>query len=179
MQKATTSRKASLTCSCHLGRHSLPLLGAQGGLVFAEKMDGWAGHSWCPSLACVCLRAETGPRNPREGLWNEGQMWWGRVSRVCPALGRALSAAGLLPPGCPQNRFGVNCEHVCSCRNGGLCHASDGSCSCGLGWTGPNCEQGECAGPPTGPCPVPEPAGGSGPMGAGGLPGAGQGPKVT
>ena len=45
--------------------------------------------------------------------------------------------------GCPQNRFGVNCEHACSCRNGGLCDSTNGSCSCSLGWTGPHCELGE------------------------------------
>lgn len=47
MQRATTSRKSSLTSSLQLGKHSLPLLGTQPGLVFAERMDEWAGCGWC------------------------------------------------------------------------------------------------------------------------------------
>lgn len=51
-----------------------------------------------------------------------------------------------LPLGCPQDRFGKGCELKCACRNGGLCHATNGSCSCPLGWMGPHCEHGECKG---------------------------------
>lgn len=50
----------------------------------------------------------------------------------------------LLPLGCPQDWFGKGCELKCACRNGGLCHATNGSCSCPLGWMGPHCEHGEC-----------------------------------
>ena len=86
---------------------------------------------------------------------------------------RAPGSTCLLSPGCPQNRFGVGCEHTCSCRNGGLCHASNGSCSCGLGWTGRHCELGECVGPAGPQHPlreVPWAAIGLGKAGAEGLP---------
>lgn len=81
----------------------------------------------------VPRRQRLARRGPGKRLLHECQSWGGRA----PERARPLSA------GCPQNRFGMSCEHTCSCRNGGLCHAADGSCSCGLGWTGPRCELGE------------------------------------
>lgn len=37
----------------------------------------------------------------------------------------------------------MGCQQTCSCRNGGLCDAADGSCLCALGWTGKSCELGK------------------------------------
>lgn len=61
----------------------------------------------------------------------------------CTTLVKVLSWAYLLPLGCPRGRFGEGCESSCACRNGGLCHTTNGFCSCPLGWMGPHCEQGE------------------------------------
>uniref|UniRef100_A0A8D0F6C8 EGF-like domain-containing protein n=1 Tax=Strix occidentalis caurina TaxID=311401 RepID=A0A8D0F6C8_STROC len=44
------------------------------------------------------------------------------------------------PAGCEKHRYGLGCQQTCSCRNGGLCNAADGSCLCAPGWTGKSCE---------------------------------------
>lgn len=68
--------------------------------------------------------------------------WCRDVPETCSPSQRSQCACRL-PLGCPQDRFGKGCELKCACRNGGLCHATNGSCSCPLGWMGPRCEQGE------------------------------------
>lgn len=45
--------------------------------------------------------------------------------------------------GCPPGWFGEDCALLCNCSNGGLCDSVSGSCTCGLGWTGPHCDTGE------------------------------------
>lgn len=45
-------------------------------------------------------------------------------------------------PACPRGRYGLQCRSTCSCQNGALCDPADGSCKCGLGWTGPRCDAG-------------------------------------
>lgn len=85
-------------------------------------------------------------RRLRKHLWNEHQSVWGHVRKHVQPWPEFSCCARLLPLGCPQDRFGKGCEHKCACRNGGLCHATNGSCSCPLGWMGPHCEHGECEG---------------------------------
>ncbi|CAB1347761.1 unnamed protein product [Coregonus sp. 'balchen'] len=41
-----------------------------------------------------------------------------------------------------RGRYGLQCRNTCVCQNGALCEPRDGSCRCGLGWTGPHCETG-------------------------------------
>lgn len=45
-------------------------------------------------------------------------------------------------PACPRGRYGLQCRNTCSCQNGGLCDPVQGSCKCGVGWTGPHCDTG-------------------------------------
>lgn len=144
---ATTSRKTSLTPCRQPGRHSQPLAGPgpsrpvlSSAPIRPGICGGWMNGQDVVGVVSgrVCARgAGTGSEGPGECLLNACRIWGLRP------WARALSSARL-SPGCPQNRFGVNCEHMCSCRNGGLCHAASGSCSCGLGWTGLHCELGEC-----------------------------------
>lgn len=100
------------------------------------------------------LAAQNSKDSVREGkpaLGSSGSICWmnvslcgGHVPKTCPTSARVLPCACLLPLGCPQDRFGKGCELKCACRNGGLCHTTNGSCSCPLGWMGPHCEHGEC-----------------------------------
>lgn len=101
------------------------------------------GLGWCPSLGHMCQRAESSPQRSLEVSLNECRAG-GAVSWRLSSPGPELEQPPLLSLGCPHNRFGLNCEQVCSCRNGGQCHPANGSCSCGLGWTGRHCELGEC-----------------------------------
>lgn len=57
----------------------------------------------------------------------------------------ACPPPSLGPTGCQEQRYGEGCQQTCSCQNRGLCNATDGSCSCGLGWTGKSCELGNPA----------------------------------
>lgn len=57
----------------------------------------------------------------------------------------AVPSTAPCPAGCQPQQYGVGCLQPCSCQNGGLCNATDGSCSCGLGWTGKSCELGKAA----------------------------------
>ena len=41
---------------------------------------------------------------------------------------------------CPKNFYGRDCQHRCSCQNGGKCDANDGHCFCLSGYTGSRCE---------------------------------------
>lgn len=43
---------------------------------------------------------------------------------------------------CPRGRYGVQCRRFCTCAEGGMCDPVNGSCRCGLGWTGQHCEKG-------------------------------------
>lgn len=106
------------------------------------------GRTWSESLpgTCVPWVQRLAPRGPGSRLLNECLIYWGRIAGCAQPWARAPSRVRLLSLDCPQNRFGMSCEQVCSCRNGGLCHAANGSCTCGLGWTGPRCERGECPG---------------------------------
>lgn len=81
-----------------------------------------------------------------EGSW-EMVEWVSGLVGTGPqrsSLGRSSNGVRPLSLECPQHRFGASCEHRCACQHGGLCHPANGSCSCGLGWTGPHCELGEC-----------------------------------
>lgn len=51
----------------------------------------------------------------------------------------------LLDAACPRGRYGVQCRSFCTCANGGVCDPVNGTCRCGLGWTGQHCEKGEQA----------------------------------
>ncbi|VDK44707.1 unnamed protein product, partial [Gongylonema pulchrum] len=41
---------------------------------------------------------------------------------------------------CIQGRFGVNCDHICQCTNGGICDKETGQCTCPAGFIGTKCE---------------------------------------
>uniref|UniRef100_A0A8B9MBH2 EGF-like domain-containing protein n=1 Tax=Accipiter nisus TaxID=211598 RepID=A0A8B9MBH2_9AVES len=91
---------------------------------------------------CVCPPGKAGPTC--EHLWR----WAGKflcLGRSCPNHGTvcAPAATASCPAGCEKHRYGVGCQQTCSCRNGGLCDAADGSCLCALGWTGKSCELGK------------------------------------
>lgn len=86
------------------------------------------------------MEGKTSSRQLRKHLSNEHQSVYMYNPDQSPQF------ACHLPLGCPQDRFGKGCELKCACRNGGLCHATNGSCSCPLGWMGPHCEHGECKG---------------------------------
>lgn len=45
--------------------------------------------------------------------------------------------------GCAQGWFGEDCTQRCNCSNGALCDPVTGNCTCGLGWTGDNCDAGK------------------------------------
>lgn len=51
----------------------------------------------------------------------------------------------VLNAACPRGRYGVQCRSFCTCANGGVCDPVNGTCRCGLGWTGQHCEKGEQA----------------------------------
>ncbi|CAG0889464.1 unnamed protein product [Darwinula stevensoni] len=42
---------------------------------------------------------------------------------------------------CPEGTYGPDCAMNCTCRNEGVCNASDGKCVCQDGWTGNECEK--------------------------------------
>ncbi|OXB82515.1 UNVERIFIED_CONTAM: hypothetical protein H355_000773 [Colinus virginianus] len=42
-----------------------------------------------------------------------------------------------------KGRYGPSCRLMCTCQNAAICDHVDGSCTCGLGWTGKSCEK-EC-----------------------------------
>ncbi|XP_006811467.2 uncharacterized protein LOC102807080, partial [Saccoglossus kowalevskii] len=42
--------------------------------------------------------------------------------------------------GCPDGKFGFNCQHDCICKNGATCHGLNGACACTPGWKGPACD---------------------------------------
>ena len=44
---------------------------------------------------------------------------------------------------CSPNEFGQGCIQQCQCRNGALCNAVNGSCTCTAGYTGVNCNSGK------------------------------------
>ena len=60
-----------------------------------------------------------------------------------------------------QGTFGVDCNNICTCRNGGTCSHTDGVCHCPPGVKGDNCEDGcppgyyghDCDKPCPQPCP--------------------------
>ena len=45
---------------------------------------------------------------------------------------------------CPDNKYGLGCTSNCSCKNGGLCNGTDGSCTCIGHWVGLYCDRCEC-----------------------------------
>lgn len=44
---------------------------------------------------------------------------------------------------CTVGRFGANCQLKCNCQNNGTCDRVTGTCRCGAGYYGLNCEHGE------------------------------------
>ncbi|XP_019616087.1 PREDICTED: uncharacterized protein LOC109463677 [Branchiostoma belcheri] len=44
-------------------------------------------------------------------------------------------------PGCPEGRYGGQCEHNCSCPDNATCHTLNGACKCPDGWTGQFCDK--------------------------------------
>ena len=48
-----------------------------------------------------------------------------------------------VPSGCLPGWFGVGCLQRCKCSNGAMCDAATGNCTCGLGWMGAHCDEGD------------------------------------
>nr|XP_006814470.1 PREDICTED: uncharacterized protein LOC102803333 [Saccoglossus kowalevskii] len=42
--------------------------------------------------------------------------------------------------GCPEGKFGGNCQYECYCQNGATCHIFNGACKCTTGWKGIACD---------------------------------------
>ncbi|XP_066274517.1 uncharacterized protein [Branchiostoma lanceolatum] len=42
--------------------------------------------------------------------------------------------------GCPEDRYGVECDKKCVCKNGARCHGFSGACECRPGWRGRACD---------------------------------------
>ncbi|XP_066285873.1 proto-oncogene tyrosine-protein kinase receptor Ret-like [Branchiostoma lanceolatum] len=42
--------------------------------------------------------------------------------------------------GCPEGRYGLNCDKACVCKNGARCHGFNGACECRPGWRGRACD---------------------------------------
>ena len=42
---------------------------------------------------------------------------------------------------CPEGMWGQDCKETCRCHSASICDPTDGSCSCGLGWTGYECNK--------------------------------------
>jgi len=53
---------------------------------------------------------------------------------------KGYSGAQCGEDGCPGGRWGEDCIMNCFCKNGGQCHAVDGTCYCTKGFYGPLCE---------------------------------------
>lgn len=43
---------------------------------------------------------------------------------------------------CLPGFYGLNCAHICDCRNGASCDATSGQCICPAGFHGSQCEKG-------------------------------------
>ncbi|CAG2104937.1 unnamed protein product [Medioppia subpectinata] len=111
--------------------------------------DGWIG------LQCetrMCSDGLYGPecRHICQCHQNNSQLchpWTGEctckpINRYNKHIIRAKGyTAELCHRQCAPPSFGANCNEVCDCHNGALCHHITGECLCDAGWDGAKCEK--------------------------------------
>ncbi|XP_078655915.1 uncharacterized protein LOC144902388 [Branchiostoma floridae x Branchiostoma belcheri] len=70
----------------------------------------------------------------------------GEVSGGTVPLSIQNAHFSLYPIGCPEGKYGGECEHDCKCLHSAACHTFNGACKCPPGWKG-DCEMKPSGGP--------------------------------